>query len=109
MLSHSSGLTEREQTKNIEALGEEKLNYKSNGKEIFLLVGMRRSKNGHKWIELAKKDKRAGFGLVFPNISVPNDAYLLVNAMDTLLNKSVDDDKVWALYMGVGGGRAETI
>jgi hypothetical protein len=35
-------------------------------------------------------------GISFPNIPVPEDAYLFLEAMDRILNKSVDEEKVGA-------------
>jgi hypothetical protein len=84
--------------KYIEVLRSVKLDYLlSSGKEKVLLIQMSRSKNGHKWIQLAKRDKLAIHYNQFPKIAVPKDAYLLLKAMDALLSKYMDDEKVWAL------------
>lgn len=46
----------------------------------------------HKWIQtVLKVDVREK---PFPKIAVPEDAYLVVAAMDTLMTKSVDDEEV---------------
>jgi hypothetical protein len=66
------------------------------GGNIALFIQIQKSKSGNKWIELNKRIRSATGNKYdnFPKISVPDDAYLLVNAMDALMSKSVDDEKV---------------
>lgn len=86
----------RKQIKNIVTLREEKLDYMfSNGKKGALLIEMKKSTiKGHKWIKLTKKHTLANDWYNFKDISVPKDAYLIVKAMDALLSKSMDEEKV---------------
>jgi hypothetical protein len=81
----------------------EKLDYilsNGSGRKRALIIRMQQSsKNGHKWIHLSIKDESSSIDYYrLAKIAVPKDAYLFLNAIDKLMNRSVDDKKVLKNY-----------